>query len=319
MKAVRIHCFGDAGVLGEEETARPEPQSGELLIRVHAAGVNPIDAKIRAGKFRKTEIDLPAILGRDVSGVVEAVGADVTRFRPGDEVFAFLGSHSGGYAEFAVAKEHEVAPKPKSIDHAHAAAVPLAAITAWQALFDHGRLEEGQQVLIHGAAGGVGHYAVQLAKARGARVVATGRQGDLEFLRDLGADEVVDSRDERFEDRVRDVDLVLDLVGGETQLRSWVVLKRRGRLVSTLEEPSRELAERHGAEGILFMAQPDAEQLREIGRLIDEGNVRVQLQKLVPLDEAAQAHEVLEHEHSQGKVVLMVQLDENGRMPPTAS
>ncbi len=306
MKASRIHSFGSSDVLTLEETPRPEPADGQVLIKVYAAGVNPVDWKIRSGTFKKADIHLPLTLGRDVSGVIEAVGRGVAGFKPGDEVYAFLGSHSGGYAEYALAEEREVAPKPASLDHVHAAAVPLAATTAWQALFDHGNLQPGQRVLIHGAAGGVGHYALQFAKAKGATVLVTGRSEDFDLLRSLGADEVIDYRRARFEDRARDVDLVLDLVGGETQERSWDCLKDGGTLISTLEQPSLEKAEAHHAKAEAFVAQPKAEQLREITDLIEQGKVKVVIEETFPLEEAKQAHDAIERRHTQGKIVLTV-------------
>lgn len=306
MKAVRMHDFGDSSVLSVEDAPRPEVRDDQVLIHVRAASVNPVDYKVRSGDFHKSQTKLPATLGRDVSGVVEAVGPGVTDYKPGDEVYAFLSSHSGGYAEYALAEHEEVAAKPATVDHVHAAAVPLAAVTAWQGLFDHGRLEAGQRVLIHGAAGGVGHYAVQFAKAKGASVIATARQEDADLLRRLGADEVIDYRTERFESRLSDIDLVLDLIGGDTQRRSWSVLKRGGRLVSTLEQPSPEEAAARGAEGVVFMAQPKAGQLREIARMIDEHKITILVDKTLPLDEARRAQDTLEREHVRGKLVLVI-------------
>ncbi|HVW22806.1 MAG TPA: NADP-dependent oxidoreductase [Opitutaceae bacterium] len=306
MKAVRIHEFGDSNVLTLEDAPKPELHDGEVLIKVRAASVNPVDYKIRSGSFKKADIKLPATLGRDVAGVVEAVGGRVNGFKPGDDVYAYLSYQNGGYAEYAIAKSQEVAPKPVAVDYVHAAAVPLAAITAWQGLFDHGRLQPGQRVLIHGAAGGVGHYAVQFAKAKGATVIATAGKDDAVMLKQLGADEVIDYHSERFEDRARDVDLVLDLVGGDTQRRSWAVLKPGGRMVSTLEQPSPEQARARQAEGKVFMAEAKAEQLREIGRMIDADKVTVLVEKTLPLERAKEAHDTLENQHVRGKVVLTV-------------
>lgn len=306
MHAVIIRSFGGPEVLEPADLPKPKPGTGEVLIQVRAAGVNPVDYKIRSGQMGKKDTSLPAILGRDVSGTVEAVGPGVKAVRVGDDVYAFLGSHSGGYAQFAIAKESEVAAKPQMLDHVHAAAVPLAATTAWQALFDHGRLQAGQRVLIHGAGGGVGHFAVQFAKAKGATVFATGSKQDLDMLKQLGADQVIDYRSERFEDRAHDVDLVIDLVGGETQERSWSVLKRGGTIVSTLQPPSEARAREHGARGVVFMAEPHREQLIEIARLIDDGKVHVAVNHTHPLDEVARVHEELENEHTRGKLVLSV-------------
>jgi NADPH:quinone reductase-like Zn-dependent oxidoreductase len=306
MKAVVIHSVGEPNVLILEDTPRPEPKDGEVLIRVKAASVNPVDYKIRSGQYKKSEIKLPLTLGRDVAGVIETIGPGVEGFKPGDEVFAFLGAESGGYAEFAVAKQDEVAPKPISLDFIQAAAVPLAAETAWQALFDHGHLQAGETVLIHGAGGGVGHLAVQFAKAKGARVIATVSTPDVDLVRHLGADRVIDYKTESFDLTVKDVDLVVDLIGGETHKKSWKVLKDGGRFVSTLEQPSAEEAKRKHAQATVFMAKPHAEQLRTIGRLIDEGAVRVIVSRTLPLAQAKEAHEHLENDHSQGKTVLTV-------------
>lgn len=306
MKAVRIHEFGDSDVLTLEDAPKPQVHDGEILIKVRAASINPVDCKIRSGSFKKVDTKLPATLGRDVAGVVEAVGKGVTETKAGDDVYAFLSYDSGGYAEYAIAKPQEVAPKPVAVDFVHAAAVPLAAITAWQGLFDHGKLQVGQRVLIHGASGGVGHYAVQFAKAKGATVFATAGKEDATMLRQIGADEVIDYKNERFEDKARDIDLVLDLVGGDTQRRSWAVLKPGGRMISTLEQPSAEQARARHAEGKVFMAQAKAEQLREIGRLIDADKVTVLVEKTLPLAKAKEAHDTLENQHVRGKVVLTV-------------
>jgi len=306
MKAVRIHSVGEPDILTVEEMPRPEPGDGEVLIRVKAASVNPVDYKIRSGSYKRAQIRLPLTLGRDAAGVIEGVGRGVAGLKTGDEVFAFLGAESGGYAEYAIAKENEVAPKPASLDFVHAAAVPLAAETAWQALFDHGHLKANETVLIHGAGGGVGHFAVQFAKTKGAHVIATASGADLELVRSLGADEVIDYKAQRFDETLRDVDLVIDLIGGETQKKSWHVLKDGGRIVSTLEPPSAAEAQRKHAQATAFMAQPRAEQLRAIGQLIDDGKVRVVVSSTRPLEEAREAHQHLEHDHIQGKVVLTV-------------
>jgi NADPH:quinone reductase-like Zn-dependent oxidoreductase len=249
---------------------------------------------------------VPVTLGRDVSGVVESVGRDVRGLKTGDEVYALLDQDHGGYAEYTVTNSDGVAPKPRSMDHIHAAAVPLAATTAWQGLFDHGHLNAGERVLIHGGAGGVGHFAVQFAKDRGAHVIVTARIEDGDLLRRLGADEIIDYQRERFEDCVHDIDLVFDLVGGETQRRSWKVLRHGGRMVSTLQPPSQEEAARHDAHAEAFMAKPDRGELSEIARMIDDGKVCVFIQHTLPLEEVRRAHDHLEHEHARGKVVLAI-------------
>src|SRR5215471_2339159 len=258
MKAVRVHTYGGPEVLRFEDAPRPTPGSGELLVKVHAASVNPIDWKVRAGYMKDyIPLPLPFIPGWDVSGVVEAVGAGVTKFTKGDEVYARpdVAHHGGGYAEYVVVKETETALKPKSIDHVHAATIPVGAVTAWRALFDTAGLKKGQKVLIHGAAGGVGSFAAQLAKWKGAYVIGTASTRNQAFLRELGVDEPIDYEKTRFEDVVHDVDVVLDPIGGETQNRSWTVLKKGGILVSIVVQPSADEAAKHGVRSAFISAQ----------------------------------------------------------------
>jgi NADPH:quinone reductase-like Zn-dependent oxidoreductase len=293
-------------MLQMEDVPVPRPGRGEVLIKVLAASVNPVDYKMRSGEFIPPGMTMPATLGRDIAGIVKGVGRDVSRLKAGDEVFALLDRDHGGYAEFAIADSETVVRKPASVDYVHAAAVPLAAITAWQGLFDHGKLKTGERVLIHGAAGGVGHFAVQFAKIRGAHVIATGRSEDHMMLLKLGADEVIDYENERFEDRVSEVDLILDLVAGETQKRSWKSLARGGRMVSTLHAPSKIEGMLRDAKVELFMAEPNRKELEEIGSLIDSGLVRVVVQQTLQLDEVKRAHDSLEHDHIRGKLVLEV-------------
>jgi NADPH:quinone reductase-like Zn-dependent oxidoreductase len=307
MKAVRIHSFGGPQVLTQDEVTRPDPEADELLVRVHAASINPVDWKIREGEFAPISEDrLPITLGRDVSGVIEAVGACVAEFKPGDEIYAMLGSDRGGYADYAIVKVDEAARKPRNLTHVQAAAVPLAAITAWQGLFDVGELRSGQRVLIHGAAGGVGHFAVQFAKAEGAFVYATASAGHVARLRQLGADAVIDYNARPFEEVVRKLDLVLDLIGGETQQRSWAVVKPGGALVSTVAEPSAKDAATHKARAASFMAEPNGAQLREIASLIELGEVEPIIQAVYPLSEVPAAQEISREGHSLGKIVLQV-------------
>jgi NADPH:quinone reductase-like Zn-dependent oxidoreductase len=309
MRAVRIHEYGGPERLVLEETDRPEPKEGELLIRIHAAGINPIDWKVRSGMARAwMNFALPLILGWDVSGVVERTGSGVAGFEAGDEVFGmvrFPGA-GGAYAEYTVSPATDVAPKPRSLSHVQAAAVPLVALTAWQALFDAAKLDRGQRVLIHAAAGGVGHVAVQLAKWKGAHVIGTASARNHAFLEELGADECIDYRAVRFEDAVKGVDVVLDSMAGEVRDRSWKVLKKGGVLVSILGEPSAEEARAHGARGTFVIVKPDARQLAEIARLIDGGELRPVIDRALPLADAARAHEVLEEGHTRGKIVLEV-------------
>ncbi|MBM1174730.1 NADP-dependent oxidoreductase, partial [Microvirga arabica] len=284
----------------------PQPKDDEILVRVHAASVNPVDYKIRGGSYSVKEDQLPYTLGRDLSGTVELLGTRAHTLKAGDPIFAFIGMDRGTYAEYVVVKAMEMAAKPDTLDHVQAAAAPLAGLTAWQGLFDHGHLQAGQRVLIHGGAGGVGHLAVQFAKAKGAVVLTTASGSDLEFVRGLGADEVIDYEAERFEDRVSDVDLVFDLVSGDTQDRSWGVLKEGGILVSTLGQPPAEKAAQHNVQAAGYRAQPNPAQLSEFGRLIDDGQVRVVVDRIFSLTEAGAAQGYLKQEHVRGKVVLRV-------------
>ena len=308
MKAVRIHDFGGPEVLRVDDIERPEPGPTEVLIEVHAASINPVDYKIRSGMFPVFErSQLPVTLGRDVSGVVVRCGRLVEQLHAGDAVFALLDPFNGAYAEFATAPAAICAAKPRSLDHATAASVPLAGLTAWQGLFEHGKLQREEYVLIHGGAGGVGHFAIQFAKARGARVATTvSGPSDCDFVRSLGADDIIDYKTEQFEERVRDADLVLDLIGGETQKRSWSVLKDGGTLVSTLGQPPDRAAHEHRARGVGFLVEPHAAQLTEIARLIDDAKVRPIVRACFSLEEARTAQQRVEHEHGMGKVVLRV-------------
>ena len=303
MKAIRIHRFGGPEVMQVDEVPIPEPRDDEVLLRVHAASVNPVDYKIREGKFVGPD-KLPLTLGRDLSGTVEKAGAGERDLRRGDALYAMLGHDRGAFAEYVIVRKGEAARKPERLSHVEAASVPLAGLTAWQGLFDHGGLREGQRVLIHGGAGGVGHFAIQFAKAKGARVLTTVSRDDLDLVRELGAAEAIDYKAQRFETVARDVDMVFDLIGGETQERSWAVLKRGGILVSTLGPPPREKAEQQAVRAAGFMATPNAAELATIGRLIDDGKVRPFIAATFPFSEAAAAEEQLEHGHVRGKIVL---------------
>src|SRR5439155_11953481 len=248
-------------------------------------------------------LTFPATLGRDVSGTVEATGAHATQFKRGDEVYALV---SGGYAEYAVAKETAVAKKPRTLDHVQAAAVPAVGLTALQALFEVAQLSAGQKVLIHAAAGGVGNFAVQLAKTRGAYVIGTASSKNHPLLNDLGVDEAIDYRKTRFEDVVREVDVVLDTVGGETQERSFKVLKKGGILVSLVQPPSQELAAKYGVRALFHGGRARSSDLAQIAKLIDDGKVKTIVETVLPLAEARRAHKLSEARHVRGKIVLKV-------------
>lgn len=308
MKAIRVHEYGGPEVLKYEDAPRPTPAAGDVLIRVHATSVNPVDNAIRQGMFKeRMKYNLPMIPGWDVSGVVESLGSGATRLKPGDEVYSRPDlARDGAYAEYIAVRESEVALKPKSIDHTHAAAIPLTALTAWQALFDSGHLSAGQTVLIHGAAGGVGHFAVQFAKAKGARVIATASKRNHDFLRSLGADELIDYNTTKFEAVVHDVDVVLDTITGEMQERSWQVIKKGGIYVSILQPPNQEKAAAHGVRSAHVFVQPNVDELNEIARLVDSGKAKPVIEKVFPLKDAAAAQQAVATHHTRGKIVLAV-------------
>lgn len=308
MKAIRIHTYGGPEVLKYEDAPRPKPQAGEVLVRVQAAGVNPIDWKVREGQMKDFwPHEFPLILGWDLSGVVEKVGARVSQFKKGDEVYSLPDpTRNGAYADYIVVRESELALKPKSLHHPRAAAVPLAALTAWQSLFDTAQLQPGQRVLIHAGSGGVGHFAVQLAKWKGAYVFATASTKNQELLRKLGVDEPIDYTQQRFEDMARKMDIVLDTLGGETQERSWSVLKKGGNLVSLVQPPSEEKAKKLGVRAALLGAQPNGAQLAEIAKIIESNKLAPIIDRILPLSEARRAHELSQSGHTQGKIVLRV-------------
>jgi NADPH:quinone reductase-like Zn-dependent oxidoreductase len=307
MKAVRVHRFGPPEVISLDDLPKPEPGRGEVVVRVKAAGIGPWDALIRSGKSVLPQ-PLPLILGSDLSGEVDSVGAGVNELQVGDEVFGVTNERfTGAYAEYAVAKAAMLAPKPKTLNHVHAASVPVVAVTAWQMVFDFAQLSSGQSVLIHGGAGNVGGYAVQLAKRAGAVVIATASVENDSYVRRLGADGVIDYRARRFEERVKGIDAVLDTVGGETLDRSYGVLKRGGIIVSSAVQPSRETAEQHGVRAVFFLVQVTTERLKTIGEMIDGGTLQSEVGEVLWLDEARRGHEMLEGApHRRGKIVIKV-------------
>jgi NADPH:quinone reductase-like Zn-dependent oxidoreductase len=308
MKAIRIGALGGPDVLKLEDLPIPEPREGEFLVKVEAASVNPVDYKIREGKYPPVKADqLQLVMGRDIAGIIATCGAGAANgLKEGDAIYAMLGEGRGGYAEYTIAKVAETARKAASIDYIGAAAVPLAGLTAWQGLFRYGGLKAGQRVLIHGGAGGVGHFAIQFAKAKGATVITTASADDLDFVRSIGADEAIDYKNQRFEEIVHDVDLVYDLIGGETQERSFAVLKKGGVLVSTLTEPNQDKARKFGVRGLRYTVEPNAAELDEIARLIDAEKVKPKVSKVFTLAEAAKAQECVAEGHPEGKVVLRI-------------
>jgi NADPH:quinone reductase-like Zn-dependent oxidoreductase len=299
MHAMLMHETGGPDVLQWEEADRPEPADGQVLIKVRAASVNPTDWKSRRGPGRG---DLPAVLGHDVSGTVEASRAD--GFESGDDVFGFV--PSGAYAEFAVASAEAIAKKPEGISHEQAAAIPVAGLTAWQALFDRAGLARGQTALIAAAAGGVGHLAVQFAKLAGARVIGIGSTRNRDFVLGLGADEYVDYTQQDVASAVRDVDVALDAVGGETTEALVPTVREGGILVTIASAPPEQSARERGVRAELVIMSPRADQLARIGELVAAGEVRVELAEVLPLTEVRRAHELSEPGHTRGKIVLTV-------------
>jgi NADPH:quinone reductase-like Zn-dependent oxidoreductase len=299
MRAVVIRETGTPEVLRIEDVDRPEPTDGEVVVSVRAAAVNPVDWKQRRGL---SGVELPAILGQDVSGAVEVSRA--AGFAEGDDVFGM--ASSGGYAEFATASERAIAKRPAGVSHEQAAAIPVAGMTAWQALFDRGGLESGHTVLIAGAAGGVGHFAVQLAKLAGARVIGTGSSRNRDFVLGLGADEYVDYTQQAVGQAVSGVDVAVDTVGGETTESLLPTLREGGLLVTIANAPPEAAARERGVRAELLVMSPNRDQLARIADLVAAGDVRVELAELLPLTDVARAHELSETGHTRGKIVLTV-------------
>lgn len=309
MRAISQDVLGGPEVLKEVRPERPDPRPNEVLVRVRAAGVNPTDWKHRAnGGFLG---EPPFVLGWDVSGTVEAVGIGVAAFAPGDEVFGMLSypfGH-GSHAEYVTAPARTFTHKPAGIDHVQAGALPLVSLTAWQALVERADVRPGQRVLIHAAAGGVGHVAVQIAKALGAHVIGTASAGKHEFLRSLGADETVDYREADFAEAVKDVDVVLDTIGGDTALRSLRVLRPGGVVVSIIPVGSDEFfeeADRLGVRAVRMLVDADRADMRSVAELVEAGKLRATVERTFPLAEAAQAHALGETGRTTGKIVLVV-------------
>ncbi len=308
MKAVVINEYGNESVLNYTDVERPEPKAGEVLVKVHVAAVNPADWKIRDGMGDTFGLKLPLILGGDIAGTIEEVGVEVKNFKQGDAVYGMTvsGGFSGGYAEYAAAKMDAIALKPDSISFEEAAAIPVAALTAWQAMFDVANLSSGQRILITGASGGVGSMAVQLAKAKGAFVIGTASGKNEQFVCDLGADEFVDYTRQPFEAVVKDVDVVFDTVGEDTLERAFQTLKKGGFLVTSAGTPSEEKARELGVEAAFVFCKPNAQQLTEINQLIDEGKLKIHVETVLPIVEVKKAHQLSQSGRTRGKIVLQI-------------
>lgn len=307
MKAARVDQFGSIDAIRISEIPRPVAAAGQILVRVHAAGVGPWDAWVRAGQSQLGHT-LPLTLGSDISGTVEAVGEGVEGFVPGEAVYGATNSlFTGAYAEFAVADASMLARKPSQVSHIEAASVPVIACTAWQLVHTYGNVNKARTVLVHGAAGNVGSYAVQFAKRSGAIVIGTCRHGDTAYLRDLGADQVIDVDAERFEEVAKDVDIVLDTVGGDTLQRSFDVMRRGGIIVSSVSQPDAQRSASTGVRGEFFYVSVASATLTKIAELLDSHVIRAHIGEVLPLSAARQAHEMLGGKpHKRGKIVLAI-------------
>src|ERR1700747_2894684 len=312
MKAVVAHEYGAPDVLKFEEVPRPEPSEDEALVRVIASSVNPADPLTLSGKYAKEfGTHLPLSPGYDIAGVVEKTGANVTKVKVGDAVYGYP-TFGGGWAQYVTVKEWEVAAKPKSLSFVEASAVPMGALTAWQSLVDVAKLQPGQTILIQGGSGGVGSFAIQIAKARGAHVIATASTANQDLLKQLGADVAVDYTKTRFEDIAKDVDAVLDPVGRETLARSYDVVKKGGIVISLVALPDRAELQKRDIRGAAISAHPDAEDLTQIAHLIDEGKIKPIVTQVLPMSDAIAAQQQAATHHTRGKVVLRIAAEPKG-------
>ena len=306
MKAAVAHEYGAPEVLKIEQIARPEPKEDEALVRVIASGVNPADPLTLSGKYaQEWGTHLPLIPGYEIAGIIERTGANFTSLKPGDAVYGYP-TFGGGWAEYVTVKEWEVAPKPKSLSFAEAAAVPMGALTAWQALVDVAQLHPGQTILIHGGSGGVGGFAIQIAKLRGARVIATASTANQDLLKQLGADVAIDYTKQKFEEVAKDVDCVLDPVGKDTLARSYGVVKKAGIILALVGQVDSNELKKHEIRAAGIWVKPNAKDLSEIAQLIDAGKIKPVVTKILPLTEAVAAEQQAETHHTRGKVVLRI-------------
>jgi len=305
MHAIRYQTTGPSSVLQYDTIPKPTPGPGEVLVKVMASGVNPVDGQLRSRPADNDRRIFPIIPGHDIAGPIVAVGTGVSRKLISSDVFALLSWKGGGYAEYVTVPADAIASKPKRLSYVEAAAVPLAGLTAYQALFTDGHLRAGQTVLIHGASGGVGHLAIQLARHAGARVIATASTQNLDFLRSAGADVVVDYKTQKFEDFAHDVDLVLDTVGGDTLVRSYAVVRHGGMVISLVQIPDLPTLADRAAHGMRTLVHPDPRQLKELAVLADRGVIKPAIAATYPLDKAGAAQDDLERLHRPGKLVLL--------------
>ncbi|MEY2510176.1 MAG: hypothetical protein QOE26_939 [Verrucomicrobiota bacterium] len=306
MKAIVAHEYGAPEVLKYEDTPRPKPKENELLVRVIACGVNPADPLVISGRFAKEfGTHLPLIPGYDVAGLVEETGAKVTKFKKGDAVYGYA-LFGGGWAEYAVLAEKEAALIPKSATFVEAAAVPMGALTAWQSLIDAAKLSAGQTVLIHGGSGGVGSFAIQIAKAKGAKVIATASTANQDLLKQLGADVAIDYTKTKFEEVAKDVDVVFDAVGRDTLTRTYPIVKKGGIITTIVDRPDPAQLDKYGIRGTSIASHPDGNELGEITKLIEAGKIKPIVSEVMPLTDAVKASRQAETHHTRGKLVLKI-------------
>lgn len=310
MKAAQINKYGEPEVLEINDIPEPTPGKGYILIKNHAASINPFDVKLQAGMFQKfIPLQFPATLGGDFAGVVTKVGEDVSEYAVGDEVYGqaiILAGGSGTFAEFVNAKTGNISRKPENINFEEAGAMPLVGSSAIQAIEEHIKLQSGQRVLIHGGAGGIGSIAIQVAKALGAYVATTAGTQDIEYVKQLGADEVIDFKTQKFEELLKDFDAVYDTVGGETTEKSFTVLKKGGVIVSMLGQPNPELSRKYGVTAIGQNTQTTTARLQRLTQLVESGAIKPQIAKVFPLEKIKEAFTYQEQSHPRGKVVIEV-------------
>jgi NADPH:quinone reductase-like Zn-dependent oxidoreductase len=311
MKSARMKAYGSSDVIEIKDAPAPnDPSAGKVLVRVKSAGINPIDWKIREGYMKQMiPLQFPSPLGLDFSGIVEKVGQGVSGFEQGREVYgqaSIMSGGSGAFAEMAIANADSISYKPKTLNHQESAGLPLVGVSAWQALAENIGLQKGQRILIHGGAGGIGSIAIQMAKHLGAYVAATVSTNDRQFATELGADEVIDYKNQNFDDLIHDYDAVFDTVGAETYKRSFGVLKKGGTVVSMLEQPDQKLMEQFGVRAISQFTQVNKDRLTKLGQWVDQNNIRVNVDKTFPLDKTAEALDYQKEVHPRGKVVLAI-------------
>ena len=310
MKAIVIEEYGNKNQLIEKEIELPKLKDDQVLVEMHATSINPIDWKLREGYLKdQLPFEFPIILGWDAAGIIKEIGSNVKNFKVGDSIFARPDTtRFGTYAEYAIVDEHLLAPLPENISFEEAASIPLTTLTAWQVLFDAVHLQEGEHILIHAGAGGVGTMAIQLAKMKGAHVSTTASEKNTEFVKSLGADVVINYKEQAFEEELKDVDVVFDTMGGEIQKKSYQVLKEGGRLASIVQPPDEEEAKKHGVQPFFVWLQPNGNQLAKIGQLLEDGTIKPIVGETFPLTESGlqQAHELSETHHARGKIVIKI-------------